>query len=207
MTICNPLALEVDPFELTSPPQIDIERIREHVAVDDDEFDTLLLANLSAAVSWAEGQMHRTIYQRSHVWILKGFPEYPGRIRLPRGRTVSVEGIDYYAAGLLVEMAGPSSSPSGSDWREDLRASSGGFVSPAHGASWPLTDVDAPAPVTIRFTAGYATGAVPAGIEHALLFAISDMFEMRGTADLASGGSTLATREALISPFKLPRWY
>jgi hypothetical protein len=202
----KPIRLDADPLTLGSPLPIDLDLIREHCAVDGSEFDTLLTAYLGAAITWAEGQMHRTIFPRPHRWVLREFPL--GEIRLPRGQTISVESIEYYADGSPVTITGPSSgSPAGTGWREDLRSKSGGVLAPVHNGEWPTADTEAPAPVTINFTAGYPTGEVPQDITHALLFAVSDMFDTRGSADLTVFGKNMSTRMALISPYKLVRWY
>lgn len=209
MNVLCPLRLDVDTLELGSPLPIDLDLIRDHVAVDGSEFDTLLTAYLGAAIAWAEGQMHRTIYPRSHRWVLRDFPRTASQeIRLPRGKTVSVESITYQDGGTTHTLAGPSGSPAGTGWQEDLTGKSGGVLAPVYGGDWPNVDYDgAVAPVAITFTAGYPTGEVPKDIEHALMFAIADMFDTRGSADLTVFGKNMSTRNALISPYKLVRWY
>jgi hypothetical protein len=78
---------------------------------------------------------------------------------------------------------------------------------PPRSQSWPSTDLDVPAPVTINFTAGWLAGNVPDDIIHGLLFAVSDGFELRGSADITQIGRNFETREILISPYRLKRWY
>jgi hypothetical protein len=67
--------------------------------------------------------------------------------------------------------------------------------------------LDSPAPVTIHFTAGWPTAQVPQDIIHAILFAVSDSLELRGSADIGRAGSAFDAREALISAYRLTRWY
>jgi hypothetical protein len=205
MTLC-PLRLDIAPLP-RSPLPVDIDLIKTHCAVDGSDFDALLTTYLFAAIAWAEGEMHRTIFARGHRWVLRDFPR--GRqqeIRLPRGKTFSVEGIDYMHGNAGFSLSGPSSDPAGTDYREDLLGDDGGVITPIHGGSWPSVDQEAPAPVVIRFTAGWQADQVPDDIIHALLFAVSDAFETRGETDL-NGGSNFQARDALISGYRLTRVY
>lgn len=203
----EPLQLDIDPLA-SSPLPVDLDLIKTHAAIDGTDFDTLLPVYLFAAIDWAENAMHRTIFARPHRWILWDFPhaDFKG-IRLPRGKAQSVEKIEYVAGGQTVTLTGPSSDTPGTDYREDLRNDAGGLVMPLAGQSWPSVDYDTPAPVTIHFTAGWQADEVPSQIIHALLFAVSDAFENRGSADLGSNGANLLAREALISSYRLVRFY
>lgn len=206
MTLC-PILLDVSTLD-ASPLPLSLTLAKQHLAEDSTDNDELIETYILAAIKWAEGQMRRTIYSRSHSWTLKDFPrDRDQTIRLPRGNTRSVESVAYVSGGSTVTLTGPSSgSPAGTDYQEDLRGDDGGILLPPRGASWPSTDIDAIAPVTITFTAGYLAAEVPQDIIHALLFAVSDAFENRGTADM-SAGRNFDTRQALISPYRLHRWY
>jgi uncharacterized phiE125 gp8 family phage protein len=206
MTLC-PVRLDVDPLA-ASPLPVDLAALKQHLRVDVPDDDALIGTYLLAAVSWAEGAMHRTIFSRGHRWVLRDFPQDTyQRIRLPRGKTVSVDKIEVDRRDGLLTLRGPSSgSPAGTDYMEDLRGDDGALVMPQAGASWPSAELDRPAPVTVHFTAGWAQADVPQEIVHALMFAVADAYELRGTPDL-NGGRTLDAREALISGWRLSRWY
>jgi len=152
--------------------------------------------------------MRRTIYAREHTWVLREFPPCsPQEIHLPRGKTQSVDAIAYSVGGSVTTLTGPSSSPEGTGWQEDLRGEDGGVIMPTRGSSWPSTDLDVPSPVVITFTAGWLADEIPDDIIHALLFAVSDAFDTRGSADLTVFGKNFDTRESLISRYRLKRWY
>jgi len=204
----NPIRLDVDPLA-ASPLPLELATVKQHLRVDFPDDDALIGTYLLAAISWAEGAMHRTIFSRAHRWVLGDFPQdIYQRIRLPRGRTVSVDKIEVDRRAGLLTLRGPSSgSPAGTDYMEDLRGDDGGLVMPPAGASWPSAELDRPAPVTVHFTAGWAQADVPADILHAILFAVSDAFELRGTSDLTGAGRNFETRETLISGWGLSRWY
>lgn len=208
MSLLNPLRLDVVALE-ASPFPLSLSLARLHCGIDGTDFDELLELYALGAITWAENTMHRTVFARSHTWVLRDFPrDACQEIRLPRGKTVSVESVAYVSGGQTLTLTGPSSgSPGGTGFQEDLGSDDGGLLKPNRSNAWPSVDVDAVAPVVITFTAGYATAAVPADITHAMLFAISDMYDTRGSADLTIFGKNLTTRESLISPYKLHRWY
>jgi hypothetical protein len=192
-----------------SPLPIDLTLIKTHCAVDGATLDDNLEVYLQMAIEWAEGWTKRSVFSRAHKWVLKDFNrDCRQEIRLPRGKTQSVESIEYYSGGTLLTLTGPSSgSPAGTDFQEDLRGDDGAILMPPYGGDWPSVDWDHPAPVTINFTAGWASAEVPRQIIHAILFAISDAVDIRGSKDLATAGSRHDAREALVSGWQLSRWY
>lgn len=202
----SPLRLEISAVD-RSPLPVDLTLIKAHCRIDTSDFDTVLQTYLFAAIAWAEGAMHRTIFARPHSWVLRDFPhKWPYEIRLPRGKTQVVSSVQYVSSGVVTTLAGGSASPIGADFQEDLRGDDGGVISPAAGSSWPSVDYDVPAPLVINFMAGWLPAEVPDEIIHALLFTISDAFDVAGSADM-SGGANLQTRETLLSAYNLHRWY
>lgn len=207
-----PLRLSVNALTM-SPLPVDLTLIKTHCAIDSTDLDDNIEIYLKAAVDWAEGSMKRTIFTRAHQWVLKDFPR-DGRmeIRLPRGKTQSVESIVYWNGGQSYTLTGPTSgSPAGDDYQEAL-GDDGAILMPLRGGNWPSVDLDVPSPVTVNFTAGWASADVPGEIIHALLFSISDAIDLRGTADFSSqslsdGGPRYQVRETLISGWSLSRWY
>lgn len=208
-----PLRLEVDAIEADSPEILDSALVKKHIRVDFPDDDDLLQRYILAAVNWCEGATHRTIYRRTHRWILAGFEtEYPYGMRIPRGKTVSIASIAYSSGGTVTTLTGPSSSPVGSGYQEDLRGDDGGIVMPSRGSSWPSTDTNVPAPVVVTFTAGWNADDIPADLLHAILFGVADAYDLRGTQDfnpamLGGAGPRLAAREALASGYRLSRFY
>jgi uncharacterized phiE125 gp8 family phage protein len=204
----SPLRLDVEALEL-SPFPLDMTLVKAHCAVDGDDFDTLLELYSRAAIDWCEGYTHRTLYARTHVWVLRDFPRDCLELRLPRGKTVSVASIVYRASdGTLTTLQGPSSgSPAGTGYQEDLRGDDGGILLPPAGEYWPDVDTTYAAPVVVTFEAGYTAANVPADLIHALLFSVSDAYDTRGAADLGSSGRNLMTRQTLASAYQLVREY
>lgn len=209
MTLC-PLRLDIDSLEATSPAIIDSAMLKRHCRIDFDDDNDLLNLYVNAAVLWAEGVTHRTIFRRGHSWVLKHFPDFhPPQVRLPRGKTYSVDSIEYSSGGIVNTLYGPSSdvSPAGDDYQEDLRGDSGGVLWPLRGYSWPSVDRDVPAPVAINFTAGWSYDDIPSDLLYAVMFGIADCYDMRGSFDLGDKGPRLETRMSLLSGWCLPRVY
>jgi uncharacterized phiE125 gp8 family phage protein len=203
--------LDIDALVWGSPLPLDVDAAKKHARVDSSDEDDLVQLYLRAAIEWVEDVTHRTIITRTHRWILKDFPLC--EIVLPRGKSSAVSQIQYVAGGQTFTMRGPTSgSPAGSDYQEDLRSDVAGILMPPQGESWPSVDYDAIAPITIEFSAGWQAAQVPMPITHAIYFAVADMLELRSQADfspamVAAAGPRYAAREALISPYKIMRWY
>ncbi len=196
----QPLRIEIAALP-SSPLPVDLALIKAHCAIDDTRFDTLIPVYLMSAIEWAEGETNRTIFERSHSWVLRDFPRET-EIRLPRGKTKSVESIQYVSGGVTITLTGPSSVVPGTDYTEDLRSNAGGVISMEN---WPSVDTDAVSPVVINFTAGWASTSVPFDITRALLYVVNEAIEARGGPD--ADDLNPQVKESLISGWRLSRVY
>jgi hypothetical protein len=216
----NPLTLSWSRPDVTT--FLDQTTLRAHLAIDGSALDALLVVYEQAAIDWAEDYMKRSIMAREHLWVLSDFPRLHYRsygrapMQLPRGKTIRINSIDYFNAGVERHLYGPSTSgsPPSEDYQENLSSESGGFIMPARGRDWPSVDCDVISPVTVNFRAGWETAdEVPAAIKHAVMFAIDDMLESRGTQDLAAlgaiaaNGKTSQFRESLLGYYRLIKVY
>lgn len=184
---------------------VSLSLLKSQLRIDHEEFDVLLSSiHMPAAVSWAEGFMHRSILAKTHRLVLEDFPR--GRdqsIRLPRGKTQSVTSIAYVSNNATTTLRGPTSgSPIGTDYREDLASNSGGVLYPAYNATWPSVDTDNPSPVLITFSAGWLQSEVPGDIKNALTMYCSDALEIIGGSDMASSVD-LHVKELLLTSSRL----
>jgi uncharacterized phiE125 gp8 family phage protein len=204
-----PVSLEIESLA-SSPQPISLTLLKNHLAIDHSELDDLIELNLAAAIAAFEAQTHRTVLRRSHRWVLAEFPRTPyQQIRLPRGKTRAVSSVAYIFAGASQALVGPTgSSPPGTGFQEDLRGEDGGVIMPARGQSWPSPDRDCPAPVTITFEAGWDAAEIPADVIRALLFWMrTGIDDDRGSVDPLKLAANRDTFEALVSPYRLCRWY
>ena len=131
------------------------------------------------------------------------------QIRLPRGKTRVVNSVEYIVGGSPQTLIGPTgSSPPGDDLQEDLRGEDGGVIMPPRGGTWPSPDRDCPAPVTITFEAGWDAAEIPKDVIMALMFKVrTGIDDERGSVDPMKLGASRDTFEALVSPYRLSRWY
>ncbi len=195
------------------PSQLGLSLVREHCHLDSFSppgtlDDALLTVYIKAAVRWFEGETQRSMIARPHRWTFREFPyTVDQRLYLPRGKTQSVNLITYSTGHNLFTLTGPSASPAGSGFQEDLRGDAGGFIMPRVAASWPYVDADVPTPILLEFTAGWADGSVPDDVIQACCFFVADCVELRGTLDMSSAlvraGANLRTREFMISGYAL----
>lgn len=183
--------------------------IKSQLRIEHDEWDSLIYdIHLPAALSWAEGETRRSIWARTHRWVIREFPSGDQRIILPRGKVQSVASIAYVTGGNTTTLTGPSSSsPEGTGYQEDLKDEGGGVLMPNQGESWPSVDLDVPAPITITYSAGWAEQEdVPGDIKLAMIFYIGDALEITSSADLMSN-TDLTVKDRLISAWRLRKWY
>lgn len=206
MTI-SPIRLDIETLPATPLP-ISLDLVKTHCAIDFTDQDTLLSAYVMAAIKAFEDTTHRTLFRRGHSWVLDRFPWTPyQQLTLPRGKTRSVDRIEYVNGGVTIEMTGPSSgSPAGTSWQEDLRGDDGGVIMAPRGSTWPSVDVDAPAPVTITFTAGWSADELPPDALNALLFYVRTALDDART-DPVKAQQNIATFEAMVSGYRLSRVY
>lgn len=168
--------------EGAEPLSLDVAKrhLRIEDIEDDDEFvqDQLI----PAVRERAEGSTGRRFITRTFDLKLDAFPAC-GWIEVPRPPLVSVPEISYVDQNGATQVWGASnyrvSAPTGARCAP-------GRIEPAYGATWPATRdvIDA---VTVRFIAGYGTGAqhVPALLRSAMLMDIARLYKFR--EDLLSG--------------------
>ena len=190
---------------------ITLDRVKQQCKIDGTDFDDQLQdIYMPAALEWAENGTHRAIEQRSHTWVIRDFPRTNnGILHMPRGKAQSVTSIVYYSNGSPITLTGPTSgSPIGTDYQELLTSDAGGILMPNRGESWPTVDDDVPAPITITYSAGWATADIPLDLVNAMLLYISDALNVPGTADFGTfiQPADLAYKDTLLIPWRAPRW-
>jgi len=176
-------------------PQLEpltLAQAKAYLRITGTDQDTVIARQIAAARAWAEAFMHRALISQTWDVVLDGFAT---PIELPLGRTLSVAYVAYTDAdGVVQTLEGTSSSPVGTDYQEDLTGTDGGLIVPPRNGAWPAVDSQSPAPVRVRFSAGYgATAAsIPQDIVSAIEFRLADLFESRGQQDLRSGWTAVA---------------
>lgn len=202
-------SLTVDRLELGSPPVMDLALVKQYLRVSFSDTDAILELMMLQAIEAFENATHRTVFSRPHAWVLADFPRGADtRIRLPRGVTRSVQSIEVATSTGFSSLFGPTSavSPVGDDFTEDLTPEEGGIIAPVSG--WPTVNTDAPAPVTINFTAGWLPEELPRDVLLALMYGVQVAYDdMRGGAPASGVRDAQTVLETLRSPYRLTRWY
>jgi uncharacterized phiE125 gp8 family phage protein len=157
---------------------------------------------LKAAVEFVEGQTQRTLASRAHKLTLMRFPYGSNAITLPRGLCTAVAQITYYdGTNSAVTLTGPTSTPSGTDYQEDLSSPHGGRLRPAVGMSWPSVATEVIAPVVIEFTAGYTDlQLVPYSLQNAIYVAAAQYLD---NPDGMEKDMNIDLPFTLLSPWRL----
>lgn len=159
--------------------------------------DPMLVAKLAAARGIVEEYTRRALITQTWELTLEAFP-CSGVIDLPRPPLIAVSSIQY------VDENGDTQTLDTSLYTVDT---STGRIARTYGASWPSTNPQQPAAVTVTYTAGYGgTGAsVPAPICAAILLALGDLWERRESTITGTIVTANPAVQALLSPFRVVR--
>jgi uncharacterized phiE125 gp8 family phage protein len=167
-----------------------METVKTDLRISGSAHDSVLSAQyIPAAIAWAESATRRSLVSRTMALIIGRFPKYPASptIILPGGKVTSIASIVYISNGAAVTMTGPDASPAGIDFQQSL-GDSIARIMPKQGDSWPAVDSDAIDPVTITYSAGWATPAeVPADIKRAMTAHVYGSMELDGLLTIRPG--------------------
>jgi uncharacterized phiE125 gp8 family phage protein len=117
-------------------------------SAEDDFLDALVVAARQAVEEWC----NRALITQTWDLTLDGFPPCGAPIDLPKGVLQGVSSITYR------DVDGVARTWDSANYRVDASSRFGGRLFPVSGGEYPRTE-DAPSSVTIRFAAGYGTGA------------------------------------------------
>lgn len=172
---------------------VDLDSLRDHLRIEDNEQDAYLYGIIQASRSAAEEYINGIIVDRSYRYLLDSFPR---EIELPV-RPVDVDSIQIsYIDPDGNSQTVDSFNHSSNDYKTVI------FADP--GENWPETQNVKDA-VTITFDAGYAAakGEVPAAIKHAILMIGATLHAL--PQDHIAGGSVYSvptSSQFLMQPFR-----
>ncbi len=187
---------------VVTPPTIEpigLEQARDQVRSDKDLADEAAeLSNMIAAArASVENFTRRSLLTQTLDVFRDSFPGETGVIEIPRPPTQSVTSVKY------LDEAGTEQTLSASLYVVDVESEPARIV-PADGETWPTTQVMVNA-VTVRVVAGYGNGVadIPAPIIQAMLLAITDYYDHRGSIVIGATSSTLPqTSETLLGHYR-----
>jgi uncharacterized phiE125 gp8 family phage protein len=191
---------------------IDLNEVKQHMRVDGDEENALILAYITTARLLAENYCQRSFIQTQWKWYLDSWFEYAenanvrhGRfvenerldgdyIRLPRSPLISVDSIEYQ------DVDGITRTVNALDYLVDNKREPGRII-PVIGKSWPSIKYN-PNAITVTFKAGYGANVdnVPQPIRTALMYLAGHFYETRN----AGSEDTIPFHvKAMLEPYRL----
>jgi len=189
-------------FLVSSPSTVlplSLEEVKDHLRVDCDDEDALLLAYLRGEATHVEEVANRSLVTQTVDLYLDRFPA-SGCIDLPRSPVQSVTGVNYTIQGAT---GVHGSTVSAATYTLDTASTPNRVVLKAN-QSWPSATLETDRPVRVRFVAGYgdAGSDIPETIRVAILLRVADRYEHR---ENESDGKLYATRaaERLLAPYRV----
>lgn len=168
--------------EVTGEEPVTLAEIKAQCRVDHDDDDALLIRLGKVAREMVEDRTGRLLRAQtveiSWDWFADPF-------RLPRAPISDVLSVTY----------GDTSIPDFL-FRERLSVP---LLGPAVGARWPVTDL----PVIVRASAGYANGACPERLRHAIVMMVAAWYRGRENETADPMTEVPEGAEALIADFRL----
>jgi uncharacterized phiE125 gp8 family phage protein len=197
---------------LVTPPDaepLQLAPVKLFLKQDFSDDDALITDLIRTSRQWCEDFTRRAMLAQTWVLALDQFPvatrlNPKADIILPKGRCLAVEWVKYRdAAGVEQTLTGPTSSPAGTGFQEDLMDDCGGRLRPAQGAAWPTT-ADVVNAVRIQFRCGYAQPEqIPGQLVDAIRYRIASLYEGRGEQDTQKWQGVA---EAFAQPYAL-EWF
>ena len=185
---------------VTGPTQepVTLAEAKLHARDDTDDDDQLIMALITTAREWIEGQTKRALVTQTWDWDIDwGWPYMQNGVPtldFPINPVSSVTSITYD------DGSSPRATLSASDYTAVTRTH-GSYIVPAYSVTWPTLRC-VPNAITVRFVAGQAIDEVPKQLTQALKMLVTHMYERR---DLAMEKQLIEIPyavEALISPYR-----
>lgn len=186
------------------PLSLSEAKLALRVDVPDD--DALIADLIRAAADYVQDQTWSSLYMQTWELVLPGFPgcvayrdcacywhARPQAIRLPRPPAASIVAITYRDADGDAVVLDPGE-------YQLCTAEDGAWVVPAYGSQWPATNLEAPEPVVIEYTAGYdgSTRPFPMQAKQAVRLLVGHWYENRETVVVGTINSELQVSVAQL---------
>lgn len=178
-----------------------LAQAKEQLALAGSSQDAHLTRLIAAARTWAETRTKRAIIRQRWRVTLDDFPPGAQELRLPKGLCLSVVSVAYRdTSGAWITLSGPSASPVGTGYEEDLDGHTAGILRPVFEDEWPDT-ASVNGAVRIEAWFGYGTAAddVPGDLRQAILYRLADLYDNRSETD----GKWAGVADVMLTPYAL----
>lgn len=127
-------------------------------------------------------------------------------ILLPGGFVTAVNEIAYAdELGAPQILTGPTSSPVGTGYDEDLTDDEWAFIYPDGTTGWPSTEPHLVNAALVDYQVGWPTPLeVPESIKQAIKFKVGDLFTIRDSGDAKNRAQLIRVAENLLEPYVVP---
>jgi len=163
---------------------LSLDEAKQHLRVDIDDDDELILSQVAAARQWAEGHTLRALV--TQTWRLTFDYEWPSveeggrcthRIVLPRPPLASVTSVTY------VDLEGATQTLAVDQYITSKRDTGEWSIEPAYGVIWPSVR-DVPAAIAVTFVAGTTAADVPEPLKAAMKLHVQILYDHPSGAEM-----------------------
>lgn len=196
---------------LIEAPEVEpvlLEDVKGHLAVDSNDFDSLLHSYIVAVrqhLDGATGILRRAIVRQTWELRLRAFPDV---LELPLPPLQSITSISFVDTNGETQTISPSAYQVGG-----IGGAQPGCIVPAFGTQWPAAR-DVPESVKIRFVCGYPGDGgspedlranIPGPLRQAIMELVADLWANREnvSADQSFAVPMPANAKALLAPFRV----
>lgn len=193
---------------VTAPAEfVTLAQAKEHLGIETDDTanDALITALISVAREHVEDVTRRAIATQTWDYFLDSFPK-EDFIRLPFGNLQSDPLATPAVAAPVItykDTDGVSTTMPSMDYIVEKNGEGHGRIVLVYGGTWPTVTLYPSNPITIRFTCGYDSTAIPNRIKAAIKLLVADMYENRGERILGQTVMENKTVDRLLAPLRL----
>lgn len=152
-------------------PALSLDDVKEHLKIDDSNYDSQLFRLISSVTQFAEKITGRDLINKTYEAYLDKFP--CDSIKIRKSKLQSINHIKYYYNGVLTTL-------SSSDYYF-TKSNDYSTINLVDGKEWPSIDCRKQA-IIITFVAGYGNDScnIPALLKQAMLAHLTALFENAG---------------------------
>jgi uncharacterized phiE125 gp8 family phage protein len=183
----------------TEPTQepISLEETKQHLRVDIEDDDSLILNLIVTARQYAETVTHRALISQTWKYYLDEWPDCD-YIELPFPPLQTVSSVKYTDYNLTTTTMTVTT-----EYVVETNKEPGRVVL-AYGATWPTATLHVTSPIEIIYTCGYGTpDDVPQSLKSAMLIDLADLYENRESIITGQPVSHLDVLTRLYQPYRI----